>query len=124
MRIRTAFVSNSSSSSYVCEVCSQAAVVYDGESLENQGMAECGFGHIMCAGHLPDSYETYNDHGNDDLYGKVKKEFCPVCTMKTLRDDDVYNYIIKVLGIKEDEVRKEIHSKFKSHDKLIEFLRK
>jgi len=50
MKIRTGFVSNSSSSSYVCYVCGEAETVYDG-NLSESGLMECEEGHVFCDSH-------------------------------------------------------------------------
>lgn len=47
MKIRTGFVSNSSSSSFICDVCGNDYTGYDA-SLEDAGMYECEHGHTFC----------------------------------------------------------------------------
>ena len=50
MKVRTGFVSNSSSSSFVCSVCGQDYSGYDA-CLEDGNMSECVKGHIYCNDH-------------------------------------------------------------------------
>lgn len=52
MKIRTAFVSNSSSSSFVCEVCGITESGFDA-SASDFDMAECKNGHVFCLSHQP-----------------------------------------------------------------------
>lgn len=47
MKLRSGFVSNSSSSSFVCDFCGRTEGGYDC-SLEDFGMKECKAGHIFC----------------------------------------------------------------------------
>ena len=49
MKYRTGFVTNSSSSSYVCEVCGKADSSYDG--ISEVGMIICENGHLFCESH-------------------------------------------------------------------------
>ena len=50
MKIRYGFVSNSSSSSFVCSICKDTATDYDGECEIEHEM--CENGHDMCSKHL------------------------------------------------------------------------
>lgn len=45
MKARLDFVTNSSSSSYICEISGEIVTCYDGEELEDSGMRECIYGH-------------------------------------------------------------------------------
>ena len=51
MKIRNGFVANSSSSSYVCDVCYYAEGGY-AISLSDVGMCECVVGHTFCESHV------------------------------------------------------------------------
>jgi hypothetical protein len=53
MKIRSAFVSNSSSSSFLCRVCGNIEEGFD-VSVSEVGMCECEDGHIFCDGHKLD----------------------------------------------------------------------
>lgn len=50
MKVRNGFVTNSSSSSYVCEICMHADTTYEG--LGDIGMCECVNGHVICQEHI------------------------------------------------------------------------
>lgn len=54
MKIRTGFVSNSSSSSYVCDVCGESCSGMD-MGLSDAQMYECTNGHTFCESHIDDS---------------------------------------------------------------------
>ena len=51
MKIRSGFVSNSSSSSYICDVCGEEAIGYDIDLAEYE-MYQCENGHTFCESHI------------------------------------------------------------------------
>lgn len=51
MKIRTGFVSNSSSSSYICEICGRSASGWDLSASEAE-MVTCEEGHLICSSHV------------------------------------------------------------------------
>jgi hypothetical protein len=53
MKIRWDFVTNSSSSSYICEVCSEEVI--SSEGLYDTGMVQCENGHTFCEDHAVSS---------------------------------------------------------------------
>ena len=67
MKIRSGFVSNSSSSSFICAVCNASHTGYD-IGLSECEMSECTEGHTFCDEHMPDKSDTF-----DDRVAKVKK---------------------------------------------------
>ena len=75
MKIRKGFVSNSSSSSFICEVCGDSTEGFICDfGAENKVM--CVNGHIFCKTH------AVKDIGIDlDTYNyKVPAEYCPICS--------------------------------------------
>lgn len=69
MKIRKCYVSNSSSSSFVCEVCGTSESGWDA-SLCDLGMVRCTRGHIFCEGHIVGdrySVDSYRNEINERL---------------------------------------------------------
>ena len=60
MKIRNGFVSNSSSSSFICEVCVEEQSGWD-LGLEEVGMYECVNGHYFCEDHAVSKRSTDMD---------------------------------------------------------------
>lgn len=60
MKIRLGFVSNSSSSSYVCDVCSREASGWD-LGLSEADMRQCVNGHVFCESHYSDWEPTWQE---------------------------------------------------------------
>lgn len=60
MKIRKGFVSNSSTSSFVCEICGESVAAHDSCSYSDIGFTECINGHLFCEEHLEDcDIETF-----------------------------------------------------------------
>lgn len=101
MKIRTGFVSNSSSSSFICDFCGREDSGMD-YCLEDAEMFECENGHTFCE----DEILTPNDEQWGDTYSKMEEEnpdeyyeyrygvperFCPVCDrLKEMQKDENY----------------------------------
>jgi len=58
MKTRNGFVSNSSSSSFICDVCGEEVSGWD-MSLEEAYMAECEGGHTFCVEHTGKDFEDF-----------------------------------------------------------------
>lgn len=70
MKIRNGFVSNSSSSSFICNVCGGIESGYD-ESLRDLGMQMCEHEHYYHTGH---SLDNFMEAGKDVWYNYLKKQ--------------------------------------------------
>jgi len=60
MKIRLGFVSNSSSSSYTCDICNVTESGWD-LGLGEAGMKQCVHGHTFCIEHGPEWEPTWED---------------------------------------------------------------
>ena len=73
MKIRTGFVSNSSSSSFVCDVCAYSEAGWDGQY--DIQVVRCQNGHEMCEEHV-DIPEKITEENKQELFNYIK-EYCP-----------------------------------------------
>jgi len=72
MKTRSGFVSNSSSSSFVCNVCGEESSGWD-LSLSESGMSQCRNGHIFCDDHrLGEVEELTTDQKRQELISHWK----------------------------------------------------
>jgi len=115
MKIRNGFVSNSSSSSFVCEICYLADTVYDG-GIGEIGMCECTNGHIICMDHL-----LFKDEERDED-NMVPSKACPICQLKEMPDHLFISYVKKRTGITKKDMLKDVRTRFKNWKELINYL--
>ena len=118
MKIRSGFVSNSSSSSFVCDVCGASEGGYD-VGLSDVGMFECGNGHTVCLDHM---VKVDDDWENND-YGYIPGKYCPICTLTVIPDHLMLSYIFKVLDLEKVEWENKVRGNFKNNKELMNFLK-
>ena len=125
MKFRKGFVTNSSSSSFICQVCGNVESGYD-MSYYEAGYVQCENGHEFCVDHLinvPDNMDEYEfAYENEYDYYEIPKEYCPICQMKMLNDEDLMAYLSITYKTRK-EVLAEIREKFNSYDEFKRFLK-
>ena len=150
MKIRMGFVSNSSSSSFTCSVCSEVFSGWDC-SPSDFDHYECVYGHIFCGDQLvnkekfyeacdrfeenwSENYEDlpkdwYEDKDRIEKYGlsdddknEVPIIFCPLCNFQNISSDDALSYIYKKYNITIEEVKKQIKEQFSSYKDFVKYL--
>ena len=130
MKIRHGFVSNSSSSSFICDVTGRIASGWD-MSLEEAEMCECKKGHTFseyCVLNekefnelLEKSKDEDSEEFDEDFRYYCPEKFCPICSLTHIDDTMVLKYLIAKGYINIDNVMKEIRGDFKSFDDLLSF---
>ncbi|MFA7287430.1 MAG: hypothetical protein WC055_00975 [Melioribacteraceae bacterium] len=113
MKSRNYFVSNSSSSSFVCEICSATESGWDA-SPEDLGFAECVNGHVICDEHLLNEDQSENGWG-DSCYSESS---CPICQFKEISYPGIAKYLLETYGIDRDIVFEKIKEVNKRRKKL------
>ncbi len=119
MKIRYGFVSNSSSSSFTCDVCGDVESGWD-MSLSDADMYECKHYHTICSSHLLHSI------GDEDAYidrYELPSEYCPVCQLRSIDSADILSYILKRDNLTKEAITAEMQEHFATHEDLVAFLR-
>jgi hypothetical protein len=103
MKIRNGFVSNSSSSSFVCSICGEIESGMD-LCLEDVCMVQCVKGHtwhLTCDTNKPkdEKYET-------GKWDEVTEKACPLCTLKYLSDNEELTFLRNKTGLTKEDSRK------------------
>jgi len=78
MKVRNGFVSNSSSSSFVCDITGWSYEGYDGQY--ECEWAQCVNGHEFAADDYPEVLEYFDEHDCDR--DELPAEICPICNGK------------------------------------------
>jgi len=133
MKIRNGFVSNSSSSSFTCDICGETESGMD-LCLSDAEMFECENGHTFHTGcseskevekflenccdeeiEDPDNPEEYikNPDFNEDGRYEVPAKFCDICNFREILDNDGLCFLLNKLGRSRADLIKEIKDTFK-----------
>jgi hypothetical protein len=124
MKIRKGFVSNSSSSSFICDITGGIEAGYD-MSLDESGMVECEKGHTFYTDYLikKDGWDDYVNSDEYDYGWGIPSKFCPICNFEKVSRKDIYKVLMKMQGFNNlKEVRQMILDKFDSFDELQEYV--
>tara|TARA_Y100000310_G_C20638920_1_gene792789 strand:- start:884 stop:1345 length:462 start_codon:yes stop_codon:yes gene_type:complete len=152
MKLRLDYVTNSSSSSYICDVCGREESGWD-LSMSEIGMYGCQYGHYFCDDeivrdfdkkawvfsmldeHLGDEAEEIKAVLEDDPDGvddeasefefryECPVEACPICQFETLTTGDIASYLLKKHKHNRAELKAELQSRFKSYAEFMSHLR-
>lgn len=131
MKIRTGFVSNSSSSSFVCEVCGTVESGYD-VGARDVGFYVCERGHEFCTRHALPTLEKFikdaSDAGEDlefdeDGGYEVPEALCPICQLTAASDSDMLTFLLKTNGTTRDQVMVKIRDQFATRPDFHNFLK-
>lgn len=98
MKVRRGFVSNSSSSSFICDITGEEVQGMD-LSLDNAGMYGCEDGHYFLEEFLIGELSEDDDAGYE-----VPKANCPICAFKYLMESNMVLYIEKFYDISSNKV--------------------
>ena len=97
MKFRSDFVTNSSSSSYVCEICGESGSGWDA-SPEDFDMTQCVNGHVICKEHMlsPSRAQLEQEMMGIRSYDYEKKEwhnrFNSPEELKDMTEDDMMDF--------------------------------
>jgi hypothetical protein len=144
MKKRFGFVSNSSSSSFTCDICGCTESGYDA-CLRDFGMSECERGHTFCDKHKQDrslsveekrtaiirsgcwedqqkervralSDEEMLDEFEDIDWEYLIQEYCPICQFICITPNDALQYLLHSTGKTQQQILSDIKQQFGDYD--------
>ena len=148
MKFRKDFVTNSSSSSYVCEICGRECSGYD-ISLRDYDMTECMNGHVVCLDHINDNmtleqardivkkYDLdicLDDFDTADALVEeittvcgayeLPPEFCPICSFQNISAAELNKYKNILLDKTNEELKDDVKTRFNNYEEFKQFIAK
>jgi len=115
-------VSNSSSSSFICDICGAEASGWD-MSLSEAYMVECVNGHVFCEDHVDKDKINALIDDDPDGYGEfryeIPKDMCPICSFEHIMSSDAVKFLLGKCNISMDELKKDIKDTFEDYDEFV-----
>jgi hypothetical protein len=140
MKTRQGFVSNSSTSSFTCDLCGEEYSGWDASPWDRDyGCLVCPNEHVMCEEHVKEEAEPPMDKGCEHEFDRDNAEFCsecgepawvesdeatmssdccPVCKFEAYSDSEMAKYLLKTREVPRDEVFAKIKAINKRRRKL------
>ena len=113
MKKREGFVPNSSSSSYICDVCGEPEEIADGD-FHGSGWRECINDHI---------YHKYCAINSNMKKLGIESSECPICKMNAFKKDELLQFLLKTYKFDMDSIECFIKNRFESdYNKFKQFL--
>jgi hypothetical protein len=135
VKARTGFVSNSSTVSFICDICNDIEAAMD-LSIEDAEMRQCVNGHTTCNKHdtkinsvmkyIEAKERSESDDDDHEMFdwSEVPSEFCPVCRMDFVIDSDMLEYLIVKAGMTKRQISDEIKNSFRTYKSFRNFIDK
>lgn len=124
MKIREGFVSNSSSSSFICMVSGRIEAGYD-LSMRDVEMYQCENGHYFDDSYLlpaPPKIDIDEDEDGDERY-ECPAARCPICTLDHITDVDLLKYILKSRAFNKEGLKATMREQYKDHETFTEAMK-
>jgi hypothetical protein len=118
VKYRVGFVSNSSSSSYLCDFCGVIRGGWDA-CLEELEMYRCVYDHVFCYDHVDGILETQEIDDEDT----VLSESCPLCRFEAMSTNDLIDYLLIESKKHIKTVLEEVKKRFKNYGEFYEYTR-
>ena len=119
MKLRKGFVSNSSSSSFVCDICGGIESGWD-LSYSDVDMTECSKGHCFHYGCLSKKDKAIIEAGVKGEEDIIPTELCPVCQLRVVSDNLVQKFLRMKSGKSLDQLGDDIRAEYKNSSQIDE----
>jgi superoxide dismutase len=148
MKVRQSFVSNSSSCSFICDVCKEHAEGHD-LCIQDAEMFQCENGHTSCQSHDEDfddklhqwsrgeaishikenkldesQLEMYEQDFYYEAFYDVPAECCSLCSFETISDRDELAYYRQKFEVSKKETAQKLKTQFGSFERFKNHLKK
>jgi len=140
MKIRNGFVSNSSTSSFICNLCGEEYSGWDASPFDRDYECYvCPNEHIMCEEHIKEDLEPILEKGCEHEFNREAANFCPecgeeawveseeftisskqcpICQFQAYAESEMAGYLLKTRGVSREDVFVKVKAANKRRKKL------
>lgn len=124
MKFRAGFVSNSSSSSYICQVCGDTFEAYD-QGISDFGLVQCERDHLFCESHAinPKRDGTFDVRCDEEAgENRIESIHCPICQLEHITDFMALTYAARRLGVDIKTMKRDISEDFEDYEQFDDYV--
>lgn len=127
MKIRYGFVSNSSASSFVCNLCGYSIDGWSDDYDDDHRVCD-EYGHELCGSCANNAQLIKDNYDGDDFWDEyetsdtILSKNCPLCQMIKFKNDELVKFFLQQEQISREHLIQKLKSTFGTYEQFRKFI--